>query len=1127
MADFQTHSNSSRHQPKIRSSLTKIKKNIAIVISASLFIEPLIIPIYPSMSQQEKVFKNQTINNIKGVSMGNHQQKKIEPTKKEIENWQIGSYSKYKFIRSMEEDIKLSKQQSSEHKIINGHIQDSVQKLDEMREKLYNDVPSDIVNIIYDVSTTPFKELDLFAKGACRDNMTALKNNISDASKNKGTVNINFAPGYGWGNDYYINANPKDSQLGIFHKVIIRLKEENQNVKNVDWIEVSKAKFEDGNPLAGSDYPYTHEGKFPSDYENKMYELIKSKIKKTTPNYDWKKISHPGIDPQTSEATMPHQEIRDKYGKTKEWVFNKIRDLIREHPYLLYLSLDFLADTTYYLNKGFNTYIQNIEPGKPVSKHIKESFSNYMKVIEDYFVALDRCLASIDEEISRIMERIKNVFDEKGKFKGFESVYGDSAVTKFLNKYVKEKDIEIKPQNEDDLNRLKIILLKIFLDSTLLRKEEEKSDQPKLYSINNPYFNGIIFKNIERIGADLTKKDADDLLRRKWDSLLLVPRNIMVSEYGKPEYDSEIDLVSGAVHLKCYSFDLESNNYIISKENNLKVVIDPGYVTPLEDIIGISPASPSSDSISVDFSLFSTANLKKLGWKQDNKDPNIWIKGHERLEFSSNGSIINYYPFKKFLFFNIDRSKYVAFGKNVKDGKWDGSYFILYDINPPHERGVSVKARPNMESKYFDTGDKRSQQVYVARKAEPSFPILPLKKESSTTNIPNTNTDAFASVAKNFDINSDILMAIYNNANSLNKAINNAEPSPKISEKKTALVNAARVFTSSIYEQIKNDSNLTNDDKTFLINFKDGKTDDLNAWIDTLKKVDTGNLWKLFQGKAEVESNLRKSVSFETMSISLWKPLNIIKPLSLDSIIFGRMKEKTLGSIHTKFYPLNPDGTYGTPITSENEINKTNISELYGLGANVGSGLNRIGSVEFMVGEKGKLFSTAYQGIGKNIFDSAINALKNDEGLVGVLKTIPPGAGLNWTTYTIGGKKYRHVTIEANVFNSPIISRLLYYGGLQKVYPMVDMDVSLLFNWDKEEGFSWDENQVVRLGTTLDFGRAQINVKKELGGNRTELVSLNWNLSKLLGKEGSYFSMYAVRTPTVGPNYGVSLKIPF
>ncbi len=1104
-----------------------ITKTAAIALSAFLLVEPLAIPLGASTSPKEKVFKKETSNSIKvdemkkSDIMGQKFKEPAEKTKRVVVSWKADSYSKLNFVIEVKGGINLDKKTRSDYSFYEKNVDNLIFELDKMRVSANSfGVPWDLVNLLYDHGKTVFSEGELFLKLSYRDGNDDMKRQIIHSIETQSVIDISqFAGGYGWATSYYINFNPNESQLGIFYDVVKRLHSEGVNLRNVDWVAVSNMSFDGGNPFAGSDYVYKHEGKFPSDYAEKMYRLIKKNVKPSAPPYNFDKIKHPGVDPEFG-ATMPHPDMKSKYNKTKQGVYDRVSELAQKYPYIIYLMPDILADTMTYINRGFNNYIRTADKSKPVDAAAKQSFMKDMALANDYLVALEKCLKSIDVEIPLKLQNVVNVFDSKGEFIGFESVYGESPVAVFLNNSVKSGDIGLEPQNRKDLNTLRLNIIKAFLNSTLPSMEFK---QFRLYPINNPWFTHITFENKEQIAGDLSPDEVDRLLEGKWDSLVLVPKNVIVSSHTKLEYDKYSGLLFGSVNVMFYKFELGKKDYrIISDgDENKTVVIKPGYATSFKSAAGLGKAIPSSDDFTLNLNFISPKAVEKEGWKQDKYESGIWAKGSERIEFGP-GSIVNYYPSEKLLLFNIDRTKYAAFGKKIDEkGRWDGSYFISYEINPPHGREISVKVEPKQDNLYFKTGNKFSKEVYVKRNPEPTFAILPTQRTTSLFSLPTTNSDSFASIGTNFGIGSDPLMAIYTSANALNEAILNADAT---SEKKANLISAARNFTSLIYSSVISDVNLTPADKTFLADFKDGKTEDLNSWTDVLKKVDTGNLWKMFQGKASVQSNIQRSVSFQTTSVSLWKPIKLVGPLSFSGVVMGRMLIETKGSVTTSFSALNPDGTYSAPTISERKINKTDITSLNGLSFDLDGKINRFGSANLIFGDD--IFSASFKGAADNILDQTLRNIKENKSFLEFLAAVPKGSEVKYTNYTLNETKYVNVSVESKWMKLSTLTDLLYFGSGKKLYPVIDLDLSTLFTWNKEEGFSYNDKQVTVLGTSLDFGRAQVYAKKELGGGKTTMLSLDWNLSKILGKSGSRISVYSAVRPGGEKNIGLKLHVP-
>ncbi|MGB9677787.1 MAG: hypothetical protein ACPLZ9_04125, partial [Candidatus Ratteibacteria bacterium] len=311
-----------------------------------------------------------------GDKMSSLKTKRV-PEKKEA-GWEEDSYSKYKLINKINDQIPLTSKQQKEISNALNKLKKEIEDIKNKKEELIKwGVPRDIVNMEFDPLLTVLQEKEMFLKAAARDGNVEMQQKITDSILNDKSFNVTeFSGGYGFGEDYHLYRT-EDSQAMIFYRNCKKIVEKNPGnpeiLKYIDWIEVSKVSFKEGNPFARTDLPYSGE-KFMEEYEKNMLNLLEKNIKKEPPIFDFSKLYHFGIDPERGEATIPDKHIREIYEKTKKEINDRIIKIIKENPYVLYLLPDILSDTTKILIEGYNGYIQTIDINnpKPVAKEIKE-----------------------------------------------------------------------------------------------------------------------------------------------------------------------------------------------------------------------------------------------------------------------------------------------------------------------------------------------------------------------------------------------------------------------------------------------------------------------------------------------------------------------------------------------------------------------------------------------------------------------------------------------------------------------------------------------------------------------------------------------------------------------------------
>jgi hypothetical protein len=976
-------------------------------------------------------------------------------------------------------------------------------------------VPEIVIRKILDASRCFFEEWKYFYSLAKKmgDNDTA-KEMRKSFFEQKPYDMVYAALGYGSGYSYYLVPRAEDTQLGILYRVLKNLKDEGYDIRKIDWEEVSTAEFDKGNPLAGTDYPYTRgRGYYLSDYKGRMYNLLKDSINKTIKSGKEIKninIESPGIDPQ--DITIKDPILARLYGDIKVYCYNSIIELIKRYPVAQPLTIDLITMINKIIVRGYDQYISN--PNIQTSKALVESLNTATETIR----ILEIVLNDINTKTEEMMKTIRSINKavKKGEYSKLFLLEYDPSVTNFIIDSIKNKDIALEPQKEEDLNKLQRDLVKALLHSSL-PGFEEKTD----FKVSNPWFKYIYIVNQDKAKAKIGIPQAKTLIAKKINSLTLVPKDVMQVYYptnekeGAPKYVSQKNEVTASFHISVFSFkpgdEAGKGSYIKSDDidPNSKIILKPFYKTI--DWTG----SPGSDSIDLYPGLFDQQFLKENGW--NDLGEGVYEKNKVQLAVSPKTvNIYPYYPLPVINKINVARPYYSKFSKDKP-----GEFEVNISLIPPGAREIYFKLEPDNNSSFFKAGDKKSSSIYVEADPAIVIPLLPSRITSNSVSLSSIDSNAFSTISKNFNVNIELL----NKIDGLSKdVLTSAEKgNPDVEKKFNNLIELYRPFAGQVYQKAKNDPNLSTEEKQYINDFSTGKVTDLNRLIDIFRKVDPNSgLLKMFPENINLVSKVVRDINFSVVTASFFEPVNL-GLFDLSAIIYGR-QEKTLKVTGTrKITSFNPDGT-STTETSPWEYKDAEIGDLYGFQLDINSKKKQIGKVNLIWGDE-KTFLGQYEGVGRGLLN-----LPHVDSVGAAVKELAKNLSINYSTYDLSEKRFEYLNFGLKFGFTTVPAR--FFDSLIKVvsgkdyYSRADLEVGLVYNINKEEGIKPIKKLGLNLGETFDFGLLDVYASYDTLG-RSWKAGLQYDASRALGIPGSKFGLDAVWNGDKNAIYNITVMIPF
>ncbi|MEM4133664.1 MAG: hypothetical protein QXO35_00385 [Candidatus Micrarchaeia archaeon] len=1092
-----------------------------LIFSSFLLFEPLFEPIYV---KETKVFKYiQNNSSIKVERMGDKlataQKQKEEQEKIQIE-WPIDSYKKldtiYKIIKELESKLDNKKKKEIEKILESVGYRGLISAIENYRNGLVEmKVPENYANMKRDGSITFFMEAKMFFLVAYITENEEMANAVLDAIKNRKKIDIGYyMGGYGKGTKYFLNLNPEKSQIASLYRVLKRLKEEGYDISQIDWNGVSYDTGK-GNPFQRLDEIYSA-GEYPQNYEVEMYNLLKNYISTKKTN---KPLRNVDMDPEKGNV-IPDLTLREMYGKTKNEINKLLIELISKYPEVAYFIPDIYSDITSILVKeGFNKYI-----GDPNNKDKGKLFEKKMDEAVNYMEALKLCFESIEQNMPKIIEAIQK--------KDFLKLY-PPLVAKLISDSIQNKDINLEKMSKNDIESLRIKIISSFLTNTL----PNYANYSELHIISNPWFKAIYFDGKKRISATLTEKEvqnAKEILKKKWESFILVPKDIVTTkEERDPTFDSISDTIYNDMDAKVYVFDVKKRQYTKYVNGSFPLILQPINTTALRKTVGIGENWPRGDRFNIDLGWFDKNYLLEDGWKFSNsyidktskEKIELYQRKDETLEvILKNEEIIsfNYYPcpLKVLGLFEFTRAKLITVQK-TEDG-----FKIRWEIIPPYGRYSGAKLLT--KNNFAFNRDKRDARLsFVEREYLPKPPIIPSATSRISVQGLSFDPNSFYSVANDLGINIDYLNNLYYSSIDLEKALSSGREED-INNAAWKLIQSARDFTSVIWDsKLANDSSLSNSDKEFLQSFKDGKVNDLNRWIDIMKGRNYGgaaDLSRIFLAKSQATTDITTSMKINTFSIALEKPINMIplkdaSILSFSGITYGRATTKLDGMLTTTIQEINPDGTYSDPIVTQQKIHFEESDGLWGGTFDFGrTKKGKYGSLNLLFGNGFRHFD--FIGAGDNIVDSILTK----KNLLQIIASIPQATKLSYTQYNLFGTDYYSTRIEAKYISLSPLSDLLYLLTGKKVSPVLDLGLGDIFEYDKKEGMKLNKEKFSYVESTFNLGKASTYIRKELGGTKATEIYASWKKPfnvDFLDEVGMYGRWNALE----GSNYGFSIKI--
>jgi len=1064
-----------------------------------------------------------------------------------VNNWD--GYTKLNFIRGLYDKLykDLKGSLSKEDLKFIAQVDKEIDKINKMTEEnitRYN-MPEKAANLLRDAAECFFTEWKFFYLIA-RSNYDLDSLNAMRAAFEKGeSFNVaEMMGGYGYGFNYYLVARAEDTQVGIVNKnlkaieqkMIAEGKKPNEVKIYIDWIKLaSESKYSDGNPFSGTDAPYSEKcrGKYCyeikekdgtikiyEDYAEKMLKLFENHLYKSQPQsppqFDFNKLQHPGIDPQHG-PTMPDAVIAYFYGSVKVEVYNRVAQLYNKYPLIGYLLPDTLSDINKIIVSAFNDYISDpANLGK--RKNLLLSLNSAMSYLKNLEIVLPKIYDHVNKFIPTIEEVNKELKKKKPNLTVLSKLGYNETVINDISTLVKNGDISIQALDEKDITKLKTSLIKAVLQSTLPGMSKQKE-----LNINNPLFRSIYIDNEEDVNVTMSEKDAEKLVGKKFDSMTLCLNNVLVAEYqNKPEYSVSLEsLHMDNIKITIYKFTPRetpsAGRFSVDPENKAIIVVSPIYRSAL----GLKE-SPESDKLEFNRSWFDSKYLLEAGWKQEKKDGD-YVRDNSIISFGRSDHI-RYIPFYSFLIFNAAR----PYEWNIYNNDKEGVLYVSVDMSPPSARNVSFQVKPGEKVGFFPAGSKTSSSVYVPRKDVTIVPLIPSSIEEHTLYNISIDQNAFSSVAVNFNLDSNLLVRMYNTSKELETSIKSGDPN--VNDKSNSLINDYRTFAGKVYETVKNDVSVPQEAKDFINKFSKGEESDLSKLIENFRKVPYQyGLGAMFGSDSRYVYKVKEDLNFHIEKVSFGNKLG-----KLGGVLIGKeiRTRDTYGEEIKTVY--NPDGTskiVTNPWHNKREWSSDLLGLSFDVNVNKEGKIEEIGEFNVIFGKEQKIdgeklrrtFMASYSGFGHGIINEAIQKAYN------VLQTLGRNFDCSYSRFEVNGKLVEHYNIGISGLHTPLpvnsLSRLLFGN---RYSPVADIYWKQLFYIDTEQGIKPKIKGAEEIGTILDFGSVKTSILRN-GRTGTKAI-IEGDISKWTGIKGSRIAFFGMWRRFISfkrvPSWGVDFTLP-